>query len=213
MVHRQIEGELRQALAHFPAVALVGPKQVGKTTLAKKLIKDYPNKTVRYFDLERLTDYLRLKEDPEFFLEQFQNELVIIDEIQRLPELFAELRSLIDRHRIPGRFLLLGSASLLLMKKTADSLAGRIAYLYLEPFSLSEIGLQEQNCAFSKQHKSNQLVKFSERRPLTGSGNLLYSLQSDLGIRITKWFGYIYRSEAVREKNFTLCPSASFSNT
>jgi hypothetical protein len=96
-------------------------------------------KGIQYFDLERLEDIRKLQEDPGFFLEQYRDELVIIDEVQRLPALFAELRSLIDRDRKPGRFLLLGSASPLLMRQTADSLAGRIGYLTLHPLHLTEL--------------------------------------------------------------------------
>ena len=144
MIKRKILPELLAYLKFYPAVGLIGARQVGKTTLAQSL-KGRVEKPLRYFDLERLEDYHRLTGDPGFFLDQFRDELVIIDEVQRLPGLFAELRSLIDRHRVPGRFLLLGSASPLLMKNTADSLAGRVGFLSLEPLHLSEIGVEQAN--------------------------------------------------------------------
>ncbi len=144
LIVRTIEPRLLELLDFFPAVVLTGARQVGKTTLAKSLIGKY-TRPVRYFDLERLEDFQRLKEEPGFFLEQFKDELIIIDEVQRLPDLFAELRALIDRHRIPGRFLLLGSASPLLAQKSSESLAGRVAYIRLNPFSLLEIGLSEEH--------------------------------------------------------------------
>jgi hypothetical protein len=141
MIQRKLLPELLELLKFFPAVGLIGARQVGKTTLANSLISQV-GKAVRYFDLERLEDFNRLQADPGFFLDQFRDELVIIDEVQRLPGLFAELRSLIDNHRVPGRFLLLGSASPLLMRSTADSLAGRIGYLTLQPLQIAELGIQ-----------------------------------------------------------------------
>ena len=144
MIHRLIAPELLDLLPFYPAVGLVGARQVGKTTLAQALTIP-GGKPVQYFDLERLEDYNQLSSDPGFFLEQFRDHLVIIDEVQRMPGIFAELRSLIDRHRVPGRFLLLGSASPLLLRSTADSLAGRITFLTLHPFNLAEVGLEQTN--------------------------------------------------------------------
>lgn len=140
MIPRLIAEELRAKLQRYPAVGLIGPRQVGKTTLALSLAGQI-QKPLRYFDLERLEDYQRLQSDPAFFLKQYESECVVIDEVQRLPGLFAELRALIDQNRTPGRFLLLGSASPLLMRYTADSLAGRIAYLNLHPLLQAELGL------------------------------------------------------------------------
>ena len=142
MIPRLVTEDLLSLLQRFPAVGLIGPRQVGKTTLAKSLLPRL-NKPMRYFDLERLEDYQRLQTDPGFFLEQYQDEFVVINEVQRLPGLFAELRSLIDRKRMPGRFLLLGSASPILLRHTADSLAGRIAYLSLHPLNQIELALTE----------------------------------------------------------------------
>jgi len=142
MIERQLFPTIKSALSDYPAVALLGARQVGKTTLAR-MLTNHAERPIRYFDLERTEDLRPLAEDPGFFLEQFKEELVVIDEVQRLPSLFAELRSLVDRDRRPGRFLLLGSASPLLLRQTADSLAGRIAYLTLHPLHLTELQPQE----------------------------------------------------------------------
>ncbi len=132
---RVILSLLQEYLSIFPAVGLLGPRQVGKTTLVKnlKLKKDSI-----YIDLEKASDRAKLV-DAELFLKAHVDKTVILDEIQLMPELFAELRSLIDERREPGRFILLGSASPDLIRSSADSLAGRIGYLELTPFFLGEI--------------------------------------------------------------------------
>ncbi len=140
MVHvRQIVPLLQEYLSIFPAVGLLGPRQVGKTTLVKNLKLDRDS---IYIDLEKASDRAKLV-DPELFLKTHTDKTVILDEIQLMPELFAELRSLIDEQREPGRFILLGSASPDLIRKSADSLAGRIGYLELTPFYLGEIASDE----------------------------------------------------------------------
>jgi predicted AAA+ superfamily ATPase len=137
--HRQIVPLLREYLSIFPAVGLLGPRQVGKTTLVKNLKLDRDS---IYIDLEKASDRAKLV-DPELFLKTHTDKTVILDEIQLMPELFAELRSLIDEQRELGRFILLGSASPDLIRKSADSLAGRIGYLELTPFYLGEIDSDE----------------------------------------------------------------------
>jgi predicted AAA+ superfamily ATPase len=136
---RHILPLLQEYLSIFPAVGLLGPRQVGKTTLVKNLTLE---KESLYLDLEKASDRAKLV-DPELFLKAHVDKTVILDEIQLMPELFAELRSLIDEQREPGRFILLGSASPELIRKSADSLAGRIGYLELTPFYLGEIGQDE----------------------------------------------------------------------
>lgn len=135
VINRNIYAALLEYLDIFPAVGLIGPRQVGKTTLVKSLSI---NKETIYLDLEKASDRSRLN-DPELFLKPYQDALVILDEVQLMPELFQELRSLIDENRKPGRFILLGSASPELIRKSSDSLAGRIGYLELTPFLLEEI--------------------------------------------------------------------------
>jgi hypothetical protein len=125
-------------LAQFPAVALLGPRQAGKTTLARQLAADRPS---LYLDLESAADRAKLV-DAALYLSGHEDKLVILDEVQRLPELFQTLRGLIDAGRRrgikSGRFLLLGSASVALLRQSGESLAGRIAYVELGPFTVLE---------------------------------------------------------------------------
>jgi len=141
MLKRQIEPRLQQLLARFPAVVLVGPRQAGKTTLALEHVQCAPTTAV-YLDLERPSDRAKLA-DPELYLEAQGGRLVVLDEVQRLPGLFEVLRGLIDRRRREGartgQFLLLGSASIELLQQSAETLAGRIAYLELTPLLLDEV--------------------------------------------------------------------------
>ncbi len=138
---RQIQPKVRALLRQFPAVAILGPRQSGKTTLAWALAEELGD-TALYLDLELPSDRAKLAE-PELYLQHHESRLVILDEIHRLPGIFDTLRSLIDRRRRNGKrtghFLLLGSASIDLLKQSAESLAGRIAYQELAPFSLTEV--------------------------------------------------------------------------
>jgi len=136
---RLIFSLFQEYLSIFPAVGLLGPRQVGKTTLVKNLKLE---KDSIYIDLEKASDRAKMM-DVELFLKAHVDKTVILDEIQLMPELFAELRSLIDEQREPGRFILLGSASPDLIRSSADSLAGRIGYLELTPFFLGEIDYTE----------------------------------------------------------------------
>jgi predicted AAA+ superfamily ATPase len=142
MIPRVAKARLLDLLQRFPAVALLGPRQAGKTTLALSL-EDQLRPQALYLDLELPSDRAKLA-DPELYLSQHRDRLVILDEIHRLPDIFQTLRSLIDRRRRTGRkvsqFLLLGSASMDLMHQSAETLAGRIAYLELTPFTAAEVG-------------------------------------------------------------------------
>jgi predicted AAA+ superfamily ATPase len=135
---RVLSAELRQLLDHFPAVALTGPRQCGKTTLARQL-EETIGKPCLYLDLENASDRLKLT-DPSAFLDPQAERLVILDEVQRMPDLFPQLRGIIDRRRTAGRFLLLGSASPLLLRQSSESLAGRIAHVELTPLQIAEVG-------------------------------------------------------------------------
>ena len=136
-IPRSAEKDINRLSEQFPAVAIVGPRQVGKTSLAKNLTAQWPKPTV-YLDLENTADLNKL-DDPGLFLEPLQDKTVILDEVQRVPKLFPLLRGLIDRHRIPRRFILLGSASPDLIRDASESLAGRIAYVELKPMSYPEV--------------------------------------------------------------------------
>lgn len=136
MINRRLYPDIERALDQFPAVALLGSRQAGKTTLARTLAVTRADSL--YLDLERPSDLARLA-DPELFLSRHAGQLVVLDEIQRRPELFTILRALIDKDRRPGRFLLLGSASPQLLKQASESLAGRISFYELSPFDVSEV--------------------------------------------------------------------------
>ncbi len=141
MISRLVLPRLRKLLRQFPAVALLGPRQVGKTTLAHALADELGDRAF-YLDLELPSDRAKLT-DPELYLAQHEERLVIFDEIHRLPGIFETLRSLIDQRRRKGKrschFLLLGSASIDLLRQSAETLAGRIAYEELAPFSVREV--------------------------------------------------------------------------
>ena len=122
----------------FPAIVILGPRQVGKTTLAKLLSKNLKKK-IHYLDLERSSDFEKLSRDAEAYLSSYINECVIIDEVQRMPALFPLLRSLIDEKRKPSRYIITGSASPQLLKGASESLAGRVAYFNLHPLGLHEL--------------------------------------------------------------------------
>lgn len=128
-----LEARLRQ----FPAVALVGSRQVGKTSLARRLLAGREPKGV-YLDLELEENRAKLA-DPAGYLRPLADRLVVLDEVQHVPEIFATLRGLIDESRTPGRFLVLGSAAPSMLAQTSESLAGRIAYVELPPFGVLEV--------------------------------------------------------------------------
>ncbi len=140
MIPRRLLPALASALAEAPAVALLGPRQAGKTTLALELARSRPSV---YLDLESEADRAKLAE-PHLYLTQHEDKLVILDEVHRTPQLFASLRGLIDAGRRSGRgtgrFLVLGSASIDLLRQSSESLAGRIRYLELAPLDAGEAG-------------------------------------------------------------------------
>lgn len=137
---RAIQAKIEERLADSPVVALLGPRQCGKTTLVRETLAGRPD--VVYLDLERPSDLAKLR-DPELFFTLHRSQgtasLFCLDEIQRVPEIFPLLRSLVDDEPRSGQFLLLGSASRDLLRQTSESLAGRIAHLELTPFLASEL--------------------------------------------------------------------------
>ena len=141
MIDRVRHGErVRGLLRRYRVVAILGARQVGKTTLARQLVKSMPGEA-EVFDLEDPQDLARLSE-PMLVLKDLRG-LVVIDEIQRKPDLFATLRVLVDRPRAPARFLVLGSASPELLRQTSETLAGRIAFHELNGFALDEVGARQ----------------------------------------------------------------------
>lgn len=137
MVNRIIEDTVLRSLSFFPAVGILGPRQVGKTTLAQKLMTRLQKPSL-YFDLELSEDFETLSSNTTWILDNNTDKTIVIDEVQRLLPLFPQLRALIDRKREAARFILLGSASPDFLQKSSESLAGRIAYHELSPLLASE---------------------------------------------------------------------------
>ena len=139
MLSRRLSARLNHLLRHSPAVVLLGPRQAGKTTLALEIGEQQAS---LYLDLEDEDERAKLS-NPTRYLADHESQLVILDEVHRVPELFQRLRGSIDRGRRRGngngRFLLLGSAAMDLLRQTGESLAGRISYLELGPFDALEI--------------------------------------------------------------------------
>ena len=140
MIERRIKQQVREALDRQAAVALIGPRQVGKTTLAYEVAEE---RDALYLDLEDRNDREKLS-DPGLFLEQYEDKLVVLDEIYCTPGLFQTLRGIIDKGRRKGkrtgRFLILGSASIDLLRQSGESLAGRIEYVDMHPLDITEVG-------------------------------------------------------------------------
>jgi predicted AAA+ superfamily ATPase len=138
-IDRYLKKKLLKELEYSPAVVLLGPRQVGKTTLAFDISNQF---NAVYLDLESESDRAKL-EQPELYLEDHKDRLIILDEVQRTPGLFPNLRGIIDKRRragkVNGSFLLLGSASFELLKQSSESLAGRVAYLELDPINTIEV--------------------------------------------------------------------------
>lgn len=135
-----LEETIQNALDRSRVVALIGPRQCGKTTMARLFV---PSDSINYFDLEDPLSLTRL-DQPKTALQDLQG-LVVIDEVQRRPDLFPILRVLVDRTPLPARFLILGSASPDLLRQSSESLAGRISTITMSGFSLAEVGAESQN--------------------------------------------------------------------
>ncbi|MCY4428460.1 MAG: ATP-binding protein [Halieaceae bacterium] len=147
MIERETFRLVNHRLAHFDSVAIVGPRQAGKSTLARLIAAEHGDKT-RYLDLESPSDR-RLLDDPESYFSAYADHLIILDEVQRAPEIFQVLRGQIDlRRRLDGKggkFLILGSASMDLLRQSSESLAGRISYVEMTPLTLREIVNDKKN--------------------------------------------------------------------
>ncbi|MCP5400534.1 MAG: ATP-binding protein [Sphingomonas sp.] len=163
MIERRIKSELVQRLEEVPAVVLLGPRQVGKTTLAQEIGDE---RSSVYLDLESDADRARLA-DPEFYLDSHEDKLVILDEVHRFPDLFQILRGLIDRGRRKGlrtgRFLLLGSASIDLLRQSGESLAGRVSYLEMCPLDGSEVGFDQHERLWTRGGFPDSFLASSDR--------------------------------------------------
>ena len=173
MIARRIHGKLRGLLSEYPAVALLGPRQAGKTTLALDIAD---TRDSVYLDLESPADRARLSE-PELYLADHEDRLVILDEVHRSPGLFTTLRGLIDRGRRrglrAGRFLLLGSASVELLRQSGETLAGRIAYLDLGPLDVLEVGADRRDALWVRGGFPDSFLAGSDDLSLTWRENFI----------------------------------------
>lgn len=161
MIKRFLVSELIELLTEFPAVAIVGPWQVGKTTLVNALQKDIDREFI-YIDLENPRHEVRLS-DPVLFFENNEDKCVVLDEIQRRKDLFPILRAMIDQNRKPARFILLGSASPELIRDSSESLAGRIFYLKLCPFHTLEVPQDKEKDLLIRGGFPNSFLSKSEK--------------------------------------------------
>jgi uncharacterized protein len=139
-IQRQLLENLKKYLSIFPAIAILGPRQCGKSTLVKSLTRNFDG--ILYLDMQKESDLNKLVE-PELFFESNADKIICLDEIQLMPKLFSVLRSVIDSNRVNGKFILLGSASQELIQQTSESLAGRIGMLHLSPFLVNELNYSE----------------------------------------------------------------------
>jgi predicted AAA+ superfamily ATPase len=146
MIYRKATNKLLQLASQFKAVALIGPRQSGKTTLVKSLFPDKP-----YVSLEDPDTRTYALEDPRGFLSTY-TQGAVFDEVQRTPELFSYLQGILDTNENPGQFILTGSNNFLLQQNISQSLAGRVAYMQLLPFTLGELyGGESQDIPASDQ--------------------------------------------------------------
>jgi len=184
-IKRILKKKLEQSIKNYPVVALLGPRQVGKSTLAKEII----NKKSKglYLDLEK-PSHLNQLAATEYFFEQNKNKLICIDEIQRKPEIFPLLKSLVDERQKTEQFLILGSASRDLLKQSSESLAGRICYLEMSPFSLLELSEKKQESLWLRGGFPRSFLSKSETASLEWRENYIITfLERDipqLGYRI-----------------------------
>lgn len=179
LIPRKASHELSVLLTQFPVVVIVGARQIGKTTLAKSLVKLLSKDSV-YLDLELPSDRSKLQ-NPELFFTYHKDKCIILDEVQREKDLFPLLRSLVDQDRKPARFILLGSASPELIRDSSESLAGRVAYYQLYPFSLQEVGNSKENELWVKGGFPNSFLAQDDTLSLLWRKNFIRSyLERDL---------------------------------
>lgn len=188
MIDRTHKKLVEDALAHQAGVVLLGPRQVGKTTLAQDIAE---SRDAVYLDMERSADR-QVLEEPDLYLDEQMGRLVVIDEVQLVPDLFKALRGQVDRrrrlgHRF-GQFLLLGSASNTLLQQSAESLAGRVSYHELTPFMLPDTGLEAISALWLRGGFPDSFLSTHDRASLTWREDFIRTyLERDIpsfGLRI-----------------------------
>lgn len=165
--------DILESFEDFPVVGVIGPRQVGKTTLAHQVARNY-SEPARHFDLERGADLDRLATDPEFVLTDQQG-LVVLDEVQRLPDIYTTLRVLADRRPRPTKFLVLGSASPTMLQQTSESLAGRIRYHNLSGLGLYEIQPELQDSLWLRGGFPRSFLARSDQRAFVWLEELIHT--------------------------------------
>lgn len=188
MIERSHRKSVEEALENQAGVVLLGPRQVGKTTLAQDIAE---SRDAVYLDMERIADR-QVLEEPDLYLDEQIGRLVVIDEVQLLPDLFGALRGQIDRRRRQGhrtgQFLLLGSASNTLLHQSAESLAGRVSYHELTPFMLPEAGSDSMSALWLRGGFPDSYLAKSDRASLTWREDFIRTyLERDIpsfGLRI-----------------------------
>jgi len=173
MIKRRLQTHLSSLINEYPAVALLGPRQVGKTTLALEVAGDIES---IYLDMELPADRAKLAE-PELYLADHEERLVILDEVHRVPGLFQSLRGIIDQGRRKGhrtgRFLLLGSASMDLLQQYGETLVGRIAYLELSPIDVTEVAADQHDKLWIRGGFPDSLLATDDSKSLTWRQNFI----------------------------------------
>lgn len=189
MVPRHLETVILKYAKQYPLIAIIGPRQSGKTTLSKKM---FPNYT--YVSLENIDLRQRAIQDPRGFLEHYGPH-VILDEVQRVPELFSYLQQIVDENDQKAQYILTGSSQFLLIEKITQSLAGRIATFKLYPFSYTELMLYPQedtyNSVYQKVHQSRDSINYENLYTLLWKG--FYPRIYDQEIESYKWYeNYVF---------------------
>ena len=210
MLRRHIASLIRSSLEDFPAVLLIGARQVGKSTLVDQLVEDgIINRSVSLDDFTTLNS---ATDDPDGFIQQFDNEKIAIDEVQRVPDLLRAIKKYIDRNPIAGKFLLTGSANILSYPAVSESLAGRVDIINLEGFSLGEILQKNVPSPFCKEmFNAQKLIEFIQyaqehiAKPPLNSRNDLYQsilLGNFPKVILTKKISFAKRWFAAYQKTY-----------
>lgn len=193
MIRRHLQDVLRRCAAEYPVVALTGPRQSGKTTLVRATFRRH-----EYASLEDPDQRRFALEDPRGFLGQFRRR-VVLDEVQRAPELMSYIQTLVDERDVAGRFILTGSQNFLLMRDVSQSLAGRSAVLHLLPFSRSELLGRSSLSDRTLGRRLPPRNRDSDADPFEALLRGFYPRIHDKGLDPTRWYGNYYQTYVERD--------------